>query len=1028
MRLSDLLKTVDPVRFYGIEAGQSGYVSDTGNLEHPDPDAGFLLSPDPEIGSIHYRAQDVQPGGLFVAIKGLAADGHDFIDEALTRGASAIVTQKPVKSESIIIEVENTRKALAAISARFFLNPSEKLFFIGITGTNGKTTTAFLIEHILDKTGIHVGVIGTLNYRYAGKTFPNPMTTPESLDLQKILAEMLDNQVTHVVMEVSSHALDLYRVHHCQFDLAIFTNLTQDHLDYHKDMNSYWSSKKRLFTEILDVKSGNDRVLAIINHNDERGRELSHNLESRLGLGSVLSVGFSDNNLIRPEDFSYDLGGITGKISTPNGAFNFKSHLVGQHNLENILCAAGVGIVLGLSVEAIKQGIESVKAVPGRLESIPNDHKRFVYVDYAHTPDALENVLASLRECTPGRLICVFGCGGDRDKAKRPQMGDIAGRFSDLVVITSDNPRSEPPMEVIDQILEGTKISIAHAFTPSDLSEKFSMKGYVVEPDRKNAIILAIKVSRPNDAILIAGKGNETYQIIGDKTIAFDDRKEAEKALSMLNVKNPGCQTKSNPKVLSNNPNLSDPDLIPWRVSEILEATGGRLFCGHLARMFTGVSIDSRSISADDLFIAIKGEVHDGHRFIESVIEQGINGCLIDQKKTEMFSKLELSDAGVVCITVDDTNRALGDMAAFNRRRTPVSVIAITGSNGKTSTRRMISGVVSCRFCTLSTQGNLNNDIGLPLTLLNLTRDHQWAVVELGMNRPGEIERLAEICLPDVGLITNIGPAHLEGLGSMEAIMKAKGELLGKIKPEGTAILNADDPRLVKLADITPINVLLFGMSKNAAIRAESVEKKGEGLAFSLVLPGETISVHLKTPGMFMISNALAAAAAGHLLGLTAVEIKNGIEAFKPVQGRMNLHKTGKGINIIDDTYNANPGSMQAAIITLVSLKGKNKGFLIAGDMLELGEHSAAMHREIGSIASRANIAGLYVTGNFAEDVAKGALEEHMNPDDIFKGTREEIIEAVTDRLDAGDWILVKGSRGMAMEKVVKGLLAWADN
>jgi len=1017
MRLSDLLKTLDPVRFYGIEAGQSNHVSDIGNTDNPDPD--------PEIGSIHYRAQDVQPGGLFVAIEGLTADGHDFIDEALTRGASAIVTQKPVKSESIIIEVENTRKALAAISARFFTHPSEKLFLIGITGTNGKTTTAFLIEHILDKTGMHVGVIGTLNYRYAGKTFPNPMTTPESLDLQKILAEMLDNGVTHVVMEVSSHALDLYRVHECKFDLAIFTNLTQDHLDYHKNMDSYWSCKKRLFTEILDVTSGNDRVLAIINHNDERGRELSHNLKSRLGRESVLSVGFSDNNHIRPEDFSYDLGGITGKISTPNGAFKFKSYLVGKHNLENILCATGVGIVLGLSVEAIKHGIESVKAVPGRLESISNDHKRFVYVDYAHTPDALENVLASLRECTPGRLICVFGCGGDRDKAKRPQMGDIAGRFSDLVVITSDNPRTEPPMEIIDQILEGTKRSIDHAFTPSDLAENFPMKGYVVEPDRKNAITLAITVSRPNDAILIAGKGNEPYQIIGDKTIAFDDRKESEKALSLLNVKNPGCKTRSNPKVLSNNPKHVNSELMPWRVAEIIEATGGRLFCGDLGRMFTGVSIDSRRISADDLFIAIKGEVHDGHRFIGNVIEQGVNGCLIDQRKTDMLSKLELSDTGVVCITVDNTTKALGDMAAFNRRRTPVSVIAITGSNGKTSTRRMTSDVVSRRFCTLSTQGNLNNDIGLPLTLLNL---HQWAVVELGMNRPGEIERLAEICLPDVGLITNIGPAHLEGLGSMEAVMAAKGELLGKIKAGGMAILNADDPRLLKLADITPINVLFFGMSKDAAIRAESVEEKGEGLSFGLVLPDETISVHLKTPAMFMISNALAAAAAGYLLGLTAVEIKNGIEAFKPVQGRMNIHKTGKGIHIIDDTYNANPGSMQAAIITLTSLKGKNKGFLIAGDMLELGEYSAPMHREIGVIAARANIAGLYVTGKFAEDVAAGALAEDMNPDDIFKGTREEIIEAVTDRLEAGDWVLVKGSRGMAMEKVVQGLLAWADN
>ncbi|MBW2603160.1 MAG: UDP-N-acetylmuramoyl-L-alanyl-D-glutamate--2,6-diaminopimelate ligase [Deltaproteobacteria bacterium] len=1028
MLLSDLLKTADPVTFYGIEAEKSGHVSDIGNTEHPDPDAGFLLSPDPDIGSIHYRAQDVRPGGLFVAIEGLAADGHDFIDEALTRGASAIVTQKPVNSESIIVEVENTRKALAAISAQFFSNPSEKLFLIGITGTNGKTTTAFLIEHILHKTGAHVGVIGTLNYRYAGKTFENPMTTPESFDLQKILAEMLDNRVTHVVMEVSSHALDLHRVHHCKFDLAIFTNLTQDHLDYHQDMDSYWSCKKRLFTEILDVKSTNDRVLAVINHNDERGRELSHMLESRLGQASVLSVGFSDNNRIRPEDFSHDLEGIAGKISTPNGAFKFKSHLVGRHNLENILCATGVGIALGLSVDAVKHGIESVKAVPGRLESIPNDHKRFVYVDYAHTPDALENVLASLRECTPGRLICVLGCGGDRDKAKRSQMGDIAGRLSDLVVITSDNPRTEPPMEIIDQILEGTKRSVAHAFVPSDLIEKFSMKGYVVEPDRKNAITLAIKVSRPNDAILIAGKGNEPYQIIGDKTIAFDDRKEAKKALSTLNVKRLESKTRSNLKVLSDHPNLANSDLIPWRVSEVIDATGGKLFCGDSARTFTGVSIDSRRISAGDLFVAIKGEVHDGHRFIGSVIEQGINACLVDQRKTDMLSKPEWSDTGVVCITVDDTSKALGDMAAFNRRRTPVSVIAITGSNGKTSTRKMTSEVVSRRFTTLSTQGNLNNDIGLPLTLLNLTRDHQWAVVELGMNRPGEIERLGEICLPDVGLITNIGPAHLEGLGSVEAVMKAKGELLGKIKPDGTAILNADDPRVMKLADITPVNILFFGMSKDAAIRAESVKEKGEGLSFSLVLPDETISVHLKTPAMFMISNALAAAAAGHLLGLTAVEIKNGLEAFKTVQGRMNIHKTGKGIHIIDDTYNANPGSMQAAIITLTSLKGKNRGYLITGDMLELGKHSASMHQKIGSIAARSEIAGLYVTGKYAEDVAKGALEEHVNPDNIFKGTREEIIEAVTGRLDAGDWVLVKGSRGMAMEKVVQGLLSWGDN
>ncbi|MBW1724966.1 MAG: UDP-N-acetylmuramoyl-L-alanyl-D-glutamate--2,6-diaminopimelate ligase, partial [Deltaproteobacteria bacterium] len=366
---------------------------ETQTTEHHDPDiARVSLSPDPEIGSIHYRAQDVEPGGLFIAIKGLVADGHDFIDDALSRGASAIVTQKPVNRESVIIEVENTRRALATISGRFYSNPAEKLFLIGITGTNGKTTTAFLIEQILSQAGINVGVIGTLNYRYSGKTFQNPITTPESLDLQKILAQMLEEGITHVVMEVSSHALDLDRVFNCKFDLAVFTNLTQDHLDYHKDMESYWSCKKRLFTEILGPKSGNYRAMAVINHNDEKGKQLIHMLEAKSDEISVLSAGFSDKTGIWAERFDYNLTGISGRISTPEGFFEFKSSLVGQHNLENLLCATGIGIALDVSLDIIKKAIESVVAVPGRLETIPNDNNRFVYVDYAHTPDALENV------------------------------------------------------------------------------------------------------------------------------------------------------------------------------------------------------------------------------------------------------------------------------------------------------------------------------------------------------------------------------------------------------------------------------------------------------------------------------------------------------------------------------------------------------------------------------------------------------------------------------------------------------------
>jgi murE/murF fusion protein len=1043
MKLSNLLESVIPVSFYGINIESTRQSADIKNTDPNAPyDMQFSLSPDPEIGSVHYRAQDVKPGGMFVAIKGLAADGHDFIDEALARGASVIVTQKPVKKKSIIIEFENTRKALAAISSRLYSNPSEKLFLIGITGTNGKTTTAFLIESLLSEAGIELGVIGTLNYRYSGKTFQNPITTPESLDLQKILAEMLQSGITHVVMEVSSHAIDLDRIYNCRFDLLIFTNLTQDHLDYHGDMNSYWSCKKRLFTQIPDSVSGNGRILAVINHNDEKGKELIKLLEASIGKPSVLSAGFSKSNSIWPQGIKYDLTGISGKISTPAGSFEFKSPLVGQHNLENILCATGVGIVLDRPLNSIKTGIEAVCAVPGRLERIPNDINRFVYVDYAHTPDALENVLSALRSTATGRIICVFGCGGNRDKVKRPQMGQIAGKLCDLSIITSDNPRTEPPMKIINQILDGAKKATSNTYMPSDLTTGFQKKGCVVEPDRKTAIQLAIKVSRPGDIVLIAGKGNETYQIIGNNTISFDDREEAKTALSKLGDQSPeyrshGCPEpvtrnsqpetwNSEPATFNSQPETRNPK--PWTTAEIIEATGGELLLGNFKHSFSDISIDSRKISKDDLFVAIKGEVHDGHSFTSDVIGHGVSGLLIDRTKTDKLPGKESIKSRIVCITVNDTTRALGDLAAFNRKRSNVAVVAITGSNGKTSTCKMTADVVSPRFCTLSTSGNLNNLIGLPLTLLNLSLNHRWAVLELGMNRPGEIKRLAEICSPDIGVITNIGPAHLEGLGSLDAVMQAKGELLEKIKPNGTAVLNADDPRLLQLADHTSRDVLLFGMGKSAVIKALSVKGKGPGLSFTLVLPDESITVYIKTPAVFMVSNALAAAAVGYLLGLTAKEIKDGLEDFKPVKARMNILKTGKGINIIDDSYNANPDSMKAAINTLMSLKGNNRGVLVAGDMLELGEHAESMHRNIGRIAAGSDIAMLYVTGQFAQTVAAGAMDEDMDSHDIFTGTKQEILEVITGRLSHDDWVLVKGSRGMAMEMIVQGLLDWAGD
>ena len=467
---------------------------------------------------------------------------------------------------------------------------------------------------------------------------------------------------------------------------------------------------------------------------------------------------------------------------------------------------------------------------------------------------------------------------------------------------------------------------------------------------------------------------------------------------------------------------------ISWKAAEILGATKGILLSGEIDRFFLDISIDSRNISAGDFFVAIKGAVHDGHNFANDLIKNGISGVLINKNNIKCLPCLEWVKKGVVCIAVDDTTKALGDLAAFNRKRSEISVAAITGSNGKTTTREMTSSILSRRFCVLSTRGNFNNEIGLPLTLFRLKRCHKWAVLELGMNSPGEIGRLANICSPDIGVITNIGPAHLEGLGSIEAVMNAKGELLGEIEPVGTAVLNADDPYIMQLAKRTSKNIFFYGLSEKADVKADSIKRIGQKISFILVLPEEKISISFGAAGNFMVSNALAAASVGYLLGLPAGEIKAGLEDFKPVEGRMNIFKTSRKIHIIDDTYNANPASMEAAVKTLSSLKEKSRGVFVAGDMLELGDYAEAMHKRIGSLIAEYNVSRLYITGEFAKSVSEGAMAGGMHSDDIFIGTKDEIVGDLTYWVRPDDWILVKGSRGMAMGKIVEDFKKWSDS
>jgi len=481
-----------------------------------------------EVTGLYYDSRMVKPGGLFFALKGVASDGHLFIDAALKSGAAAIVLEDLSFAPSSVpyVQVDDARLAMSMMAAEFYNNPTNDIPLIGITGTNGKTTTTYIIEAILRAAGIPAAVLGTIHYRFGDAIFPAPHTTPESVELQKTLRELVDLGARGIVMEVSSHALDQRRVDGCRFDIGIFTNLTRDHLDYHKDMDSYLASKKRFFTELLASDQKKPRRCAVVNIDDPAGRLIAESSAC-----PVITYGLSGDVHVSARDVNFSTSGISGVLTIPGRESKFDSGLLGRFNLYNILAAAAAAVALELSPEAILAGIEGHDKVAGRLERVDDALGVTVLVDYAHTGDALENVLRTLREIARDRIITVFGCGGDRDRGKRPIMGEIAGRYSDISIITSDNPRSEDPAAIIAEIREGILQLGLKECAAAELGNGFSGKGFTAVESRREAIRLAIRLAKAGDIVLLAGKGHEDYQIIGGKKHHFDDREEAVAAL-----------------------------------------------------------------------------------------------------------------------------------------------------------------------------------------------------------------------------------------------------------------------------------------------------------------------------------------------------------------------------------------------------------------------------------------------------------------------------------------------------------------
>ncbi len=487
-------------------------------------------NPATEISGLTCDSRKTAPGDLFFALPGELADGREFIGEAVKRGAHAVAlsgaTGGPASLAVPAVEASDIRKSMAQIAARFFGEPSRELVLIGVTGTNGKTSFTYLMESILREAGREPGVIGTVSYRYGHRVHHPANTTPESLDLQRILRDMVNSGVTHALLEVSSHGLDAHRVEACHFSRAAFTMLGRDHLDHHGNMEAYFASKARLFTDHL-ARSGVADRKAVVNQDDPHGQRLLNMVRV-----PAVTVGRRQEADYRLESTVCDREGISLRIRRGRKVLRLRSPLLAEVNAMNILLAVAVADGLGIEEEAIARGVERTGRIPGRLDRIATDRGFLVLVDYAHTPEALDRMLAGVRGFTPGRLITVFGCGGDRDRGKRPLMGKAAARWSDLVLVTSDNPRSESPEAIIEEILMGMREEGIRLLEPAEIAGKRAgVKAASRVVDRREAIGLAVRIAEEGDTVVIAGKGHEEVQIVGRQRIPFRDGEEVVRAL-----------------------------------------------------------------------------------------------------------------------------------------------------------------------------------------------------------------------------------------------------------------------------------------------------------------------------------------------------------------------------------------------------------------------------------------------------------------------------------------------------------------
>ncbi len=945
-----------------------------------------------KITGVCLDSRMVEPGMVFFALSGSRLEGMDFIRQAVDRGASAVLVpsefveriQKDIPDDVVLLCSDRPATVLGLLASAFWGHPSRRLDVIGITGTNGKTTCSFLLEKILLAAGASCGMSGTIFQRTPRDSCPANLTTPDAASFQAFLAKLVDQGAEYAISEVSSHGLIQGRVEGCRFRLAIFTNLSHDHLDYHGDMESYFQAKRLLFTAYAPED-------AVINLDDQWGQRLWNQCNGR-----KISYGLTSKAMVRPIDYQIHTSGIEAVVSIRGQQLRIMSHLIGRHNLYNILAATAAATALGIEPEYIQKGLYDLEIVPGRLERVSSPPGITALVDYAHTPDALKNVLQCLKDLGPARLITVIGCGGDRDRSKRPEMAEIAVSMSDLCVLTSDNPRTESPEAIIQDMLAGV---------PPGYLDRLK-----VVTDRRSGISWAASKARPGDVILVAGKGHEDYQIIGSEKIPFDDRRVLEESFDSGKLAS---------SIKRDGKNL-------LCLNDIRAVVSGNLLQGGDVA-FSSICTDSRTICPGQLFWALRGENFDGHSFVKAAVDKGAVCAVVEYLPEGLPTDFPI-------LQVDDSLKGLGAFARWYKRRLGFKVFAITGSCGKTTTKELLISILKTTFNATGTKGNFNNLIGLPLTMLGVSPGTQWVVLEMGTNMPGEIERLCQIAEPDAGLVTCIRPVHLEGLGSVENIAREKIVLLKDIPAEGTVGLNLDEALICNFSkELICRNIVGFTCKRRCetdipisqCVTVKDICQTPKGLELEVSVGDKGIRISSPLSGKVNASNILAAVAGGVGLGIDLEEMAQAIQAVQAQKGRMKMERYGSWM-ILDDSYNANPSSVKAAIEAMDELEDMPaEKILILGDMLELGTEAETFHRDIGAFVAMRNPALFITVGPLARLMAEEALGSGLDQDRVFSfESTSLLLDWLTTNPSAffrGDRraVLVKGSRGVGLEDVV---------